>query len=159
MTNTRSIGTLFILITLAFHSFIGETALAESTSRPSADNAAALADLREFLFNPTARKDFSNGKSDATSANNFLEAFPPWAQNELLDIVMMIVTESMEGSSKHVDAYKNGGVQGATASFSPAVRARVDAFIQRLSTDPTFNTPANLQKLKTLLPAISGRST
>jgi len=159
MTNTRLIGSLFILFTVTTHSFIAERAIAESTSQPSANNAAALADLRAFLFNPTARKDFSNGKSDATAANNFLEAFPPWAQNELLDIVMMIVTESMEGSSKHVDAYRNGGVQGATASFSPAVRARVDAFIQRLSADPAFNTPANLQKLKTLLPAISGRST
>ena len=159
MTNTRNIGTFLILIFLMSYSFISDSALAGETSQPSADNGAALADLREFLFNPSARKDFSNGKADGTAANNFLEAFPPWAQNELLDIVMMIVTESMEGSSKHVDAYRNGGVQGATASFSPAVRARVDAFIQRLSADPAFNTPANLQKLKTLLPAISGRST
>ena len=159
MTNTRLIVIFFILSTLGSHSFLVERALAGETSQATANNGAALADLREFLFNPTARKDFSNGKSDATSANNFLEAFPPWAQNELLEIVMTIVTESMEGSTKHVDAYKNGGVQGAMASFSPAVRARVDAFIQKLSTDPAFNTPANLQKLKTLLPAISGRST
>ena len=158
MKNLGTLSIIFMWILTGSSLMKVDYALAETYPQVAQDNGAALADLRGFLFNPSARKDFANGKADATSANNFLGAFPQWAQNELLEIVMTIATESMLDASNHVDAYKNGGVQGTMTSFSPAVRARVDAFIQKLSADPSFNTPGNLQKLKNLMPQLGGRS-
>lgn len=122
--------------------------------RAASENDAALKDLKGFLFDPGARSAFAKGNSAATSANNFLEAFPGWAQTELLEIVMLIASESMTGATKHADAYQQGGVAGAKASFSPAVRARVDAFVGKLSKDPSFNNPTNLKKMNQLLPAL-----
>jgi hypothetical protein len=125
----------------------------------AADNAAAIKDLREFLFDPIARRDFAKGKGDATQANNFLEAFPAWAQAELLEIVLMIASESGVDSSKHVTAYQRAGVQGAKSSFSPAVRSRTDAFINKLMKDPSFNNPQNLKKMNSLLPSLKSNGT
>lgn len=122
--------------------------------RAGSENDAALKDLKGFLFDPGARAAFAKGNSAATSANNFLEAFPGWAQTELLEIVMLIASESMTGATKHADAYQQGGVAGAKASFSPAVRARVDAFVGKLLKDPSFNNPTNLKKMNQLLPVL-----
>lgn len=137
--------------------FLSQPVLAQSNTGNS-DDQVALKDLRAFLFDPKARSSFSQGKSDATQANKFLEAFPPWAQNELLEIVMMIASESMQDSTKHVTAYQTGGVKGAMDSFSPAVRDRVQSFMKKLGKDPSFNNPENLKKMNRLLPAVSGKS-
>ncbi len=140
--------------------FIGFTALVPvgnvwgQNSTPG--NGNVIQDLRSFLFDPAARRDFAKGNQDASAVNNYLEAFPKWAQNELLEIVMMIASESMLDSSKHVAAYQQGGVEGAKASFSPAVRARSDQLFQKLMNDPSFNTPENLQRLNKLMPVIRG---
>lgn len=122
--------------------------------RAASENDAALKDLKGFLFDPGARAAFAKGNNAATSANNFLEAFPNWAQTELLEIVMLIASESMTGATKHADAYQQGGVAGAKASFSPAVRARVDAFVGKILKDPSFNNPTNLKKMNQLLPVL-----
>jgi hypothetical protein len=50
-----------------------------------------------------------------------------------------------------------GGVKGAMDSFSPAVRERVNSFMQKLVKDPKFNKPENLRKMNQLLPAINGK--
>jgi hypothetical protein len=136
--------------------FLSQAVMAQTTAG-SSDDQAALKDLRTFLFDPKARSSFAQGKTDATQANKYLEAFPQWAQNELLEIVMMIATESMQDSAKHVSAYQAGGVKGAMDSFSPAVRERVNSFMQKLVKDPKFNNPENLRKMNQLLPAINGK--
>jgi hypothetical protein len=148
--------TLQVILGLFLTALCCGRAVAQSTDH--SENTAALQDLQKFLFDPAARASFSQGKSDATAANNFLEAFPKWAQNELLEIVMMIAAESMLGASKHVTAYQQGGVQGAKESFSPAVKARVDGLIQKLQSDPKFNNPGNLQHMNRLLPALKSNS-
>jgi len=150
----------FIIQSLAFvlGMFLFDWGAPLATVR-AADNGAAVKELREFLFDPAARRDFAKGRGDATQANNFLEAFPPWAQTELLEIVLMIASESGVESTKHVSAYQSGGVQGAKASFSPAVRSRTDAFINKLMKDPSFNNPQNLKKMNSLLPSLKSNGT
>lgn len=150
------IGARFTWIILLL-GFLSQAAIAQ-TSVGSSDNQAALDDLRTFLFDPKARSSFAQGKSDATQVNKYLEAFPQWAQNELLEIVMMIAKESMQDATKHVTAYQTGGVKGAMDSFSPTVRDRVTRLMQKLVKDPTFNNPENLRKMNQLLPAINGKS-
>jgi hypothetical protein len=113
-----------------------------------------LKELRSFLFDASARRAFANGNSEATAVNNFLEAFPGWAQQELLDIVMVIMQESGTDAMKHSAAYQSGGTQGALESFSPAVRERVDNLMKKLSTDPNFNQPKNISKMRRLLPVL-----
>jgi hypothetical protein len=136
--------------------FLSQAVMAQ-TSAGSSDDQAALKDLRTFLFDPKARSSFAQGKTDATQANKYLEAFPQWAQSDLLEIVMMIATESMQDATKHVTAYQTGGVKGAMDSFSPAVRERVQSFMKKLAKDPSFNNPQNLKKMNQLLPAINGK--
>lgn len=150
------IGSRFTWIILLL-GFLSQAAIAQ-TSAGSSDDQAALNDLRTFLFDPKARSSFAQGKGDATQVNKYLEAFPQWAQNELLEIVMMIAKESMQDATKHVTAYQTGGVKGAMDSFSPTVRDRVTRLMQKLVKDPTFNNPQNLKKMNQLLPTISGKS-
>ena len=113
---------------------------------------AALKELRSFLFDTNARRDFAKGKADATASNNFLEAFPSWAQTELLDIIVSIATESGLGASQHVSSYQNGGAEAAKNSFSPAVQSRIDALFKKLQSDPSFNNPSNLNRMQSLMP-------
>ena len=127
---------------------ISGVSLAPAPSSAQSADGGALSELRTFLFDSSARKSFVNGKADATASNNFLEAFPPWAQNELLEIVMTITSESMLGSAQHVTAYQNGGAESAMGSFSPAVRARIDALFKKLEADKSFNNPSNLIKMQ-----------
>ena len=115
---------------------------------------AALTELRSFLFDASARRNFANGNSEATAVNNFLEAFPGWAQQELLDIVMLIVQESGTDATKHASAYQSGGTQRAMDSFSPAVRERVDNLMKKLATDPNFNQPKNINKMRRMIPVL-----
>jgi len=114
----------------------------------------ALTELRSFLFDASARRAFANGNSEATAVNNFLEAFPGWAQQELLDIVMLIMQESGTDATKQVSVYQSGGAQGAMASFSPAVRERVDNLMKKLATDPNFNQPKNINKMRRTMPVL-----
>ena len=115
---------------------------------------AALTELRTFLFDASARRTFASGNSEATAVNNFLEAFPGWAQQELLDIVMLIMQESGTDATKHASAYQSGGAQRAMDSFSPAVRERVDNLMKKLATDPNFNQSKNISKMRRMIPVL-----
>lgn len=119
-------------------------------------DAGAIDDLRKFIFNDVARRREVNapGNGAAKQANDFAEAFPPWATQEIFEIMMMIMSESGEGAMKHANAYGSGGVQGARGSFSPAVNARVDALVKRLEADKNFNNPQNLQKMQQKMPTL-----
>lgn len=122
-------------------------------------DAGAIADLQKFIFDDVARRAEVNkpGNTAGKQANDFVEAFPPWATQEIFEIMMMIMRESGEKALKHSDAYAAGGVQGARASFSPAVNARVDALIKRLEADRSFNNPKNLQQMQQKMPPLPTR--
>ena len=141
-----------LMATLALTVLLSNVALAQAAD----PDAVALQQLNGFLTDPQARHDYAKDKPDARQANGFLEKFPQYAQDELLVIVMMVMRESKEGAGKHVTAFKNGGAQGAKASFSPAVQQRIDALEARLSRDPAFNSPANLSMMKTFMPTFLG---
>lgn len=128
-----------------------EPAEAQTPSQAELE-AAAINDLQGFLNDARARHEFAKTRPDAAQTNNYLEKFPPWAQSELIDIVMTIVRESKLGAVKHTDAFKSGGAQAAMASFSPQVKARIDRLQQMLSKDPSFNTPENLALMKSFMP-------
>ena len=129
---------------------------APALAQDDAADAQALKELEGFLNDPAAKQAYGATHPDAKSTNDFFGKFPPYAQDELNAIVMVIMNESKAGASKHVDAYKKGGVGGAQASFSPAVKARVTALQTRLARDPAFNSPANLAMMKQYFPAFLG---
>lgn len=123
------------------------------------DDDAALGELQQFMNDPAARSENANGDPQAAQAESLFRGYPPYAQQELNAIVMMIMNESGEGATRHTDAYQTGGAQGALGSFSPAVRARIAALQTRLEQDPSFNTPENLQRMHSLFPAFLSGST
>jgi hypothetical protein len=112
----------------------------------------ALKDLEKFLFNTAERQAYSKQDSKAKAANNYLESFPPWAQQELLEIVMMVMKEEGEGAARHGNTAANSGAQAAAQNFSPAVRARMSALSKKLMNDKSFNNPSNMQKMKSTMP-------
>lgn len=141
--------TFLLIAILAFST----TAIAQTSPSNDQVDAAALADLQKFLFDDVARRTYAAKKPDAAAANNYLESFPAWAQQELLDIVMMIMTESKGGATKHVDAYKGpGDAMAAKNSFSPAVKQKIDALVNKLNADKSFNNPNNLQQMQQKMP-------
>jgi hypothetical protein len=118
---------------------------------------AALGDLERMLADPAARNENAASDPHAAAVEDLLGGYPPYAQQELGAIAMMIVRESGEDASQHVDAYQRGGPEAAARSFSPAVRARVAALEQRLAQDPSFNSPANLQRMHGQIPDFLGQ--
>jgi hypothetical protein len=117
-----------------------------------ASSDAALDELQRFLNDPARRAAFSQGRSEATQANQFLGAFPAWVQQEILDINMMIMREKRENAVVHQAALAQGGVAGAMKSFSPPVQARINALVKRLENDKSFNNPQQLNLLKQQMP-------
>jgi hypothetical protein len=67
---------------------------------------------------------------------------------------MVIIQESGTDANKHTSAYQSGGAQGAIDSFSPAVRERVDNLMKKLATDPNFNQPKNISKMRRMIPVL-----
>ena len=118
-----------------------------------ADDEAPLGELQQLMNDPAARSENAASDPHAAQAESLFNGYPPYAQNELNAIVMMIMSESGEGATRHTDAYQSGGAEGAFASFSPAVRARIEALQSRLEQDPSFNTPENLARMRSLFPA------
>lgn len=112
--------------------------IAAPAQQPSAD-ATALSELEKFLFDAAARQSFAASNPQAKQANDFLTRFPPWAQQELLEIVMLIMRESRERASLHGEAFAKGGAAGAMTSFSPLVRSRVQALAARLAADKSVD--------------------
>ena len=119
---------------------------------------AALGELQQLMDSPAARDANAANDPRAAQAEGLFSGFPPYAQQELNAIVMQIMRESGEGATRHTDAYSAGGAQAAEASFSPAVRARIAALEKRLAADPSWNTPENLARMRTLFPAFLGAS-
>lgn len=130
----RWIGAVLVALILAG----SQPALGQGRTQTAADEQANN-DLEKFLFASTQRQAFSQGNQKAQQANDFLERFPPWAQQELLEIVMMIMRESGEGAMKHGTAYQAGGHGAAMGSFSPAVKAKIRALSQKLNADKKFD--------------------
>lgn len=116
-------------------------------------NEQALGDLRKFLFDPQARASFVHGKADASAANHFLESFPPWAQQDLLEIVMMVVTEEGANADRRSQTLARSGGLAAKNSFSPPVQAKIEALFRKLEKDPAFNNPRNLEQMKRKMPS------
>jgi hypothetical protein len=50
----------------------------------------------------------------------------------------MIMQESGANASRHVEAGKNSGAEGALNSFSPAVQREIQELAKELERDPTF---------------------
>jgi len=119
--------------------FVGSgPASAQTTQDQEALNA-----VRALLFNDTERKALGATDPKARDANNYLEQFPADAQQEILEIVMLIMTESGEGALKHGDAFNKGGAAGAMKSFSPEVQKRIKALGEKLNKDPKFKKSQN----------------
>ena len=133
-------------------------ALAPAARAQDAAEEAALGDLQQLMDSPAARDANAANDPRAAQAEGLFAGFPSYAQQELNAIVMQIMRESGEGATRHTDAYSAGGAQAAEASFSPAVRARIAALEKRLAADPSWNTPENLARMRTLFPAFLGSS-
>jgi hypothetical protein len=53
-------------------------------------------------------------------------------------VVLMIMQESGANATRHVDAAKISGPEGAFNSFSPAVQREIQAIAKELEKDPEF---------------------
>lgn len=91
----------------------------------------ALAELRKFLFDASARKGFAAQDAAAARAESDLSRYSPEIQQELLEIVMMIMTESK--GSPGTASLNAANPSGAMQSFSPAVQARIQAIARKIS--------------------------
>lgn len=119
-------------------------------------DAAAQAELERLLSDSDARAANAAADPRAAQAEALWKGFPPYAQTELQEIVQMVMQESGAGAVRHADAYDDGGAEAAMGTFSPAVRARIQALEKRLAADPEFNSPENLARLRALFPGFMG---
>lgn len=121
-----------IMAALVFAFFAGN-AFAQDNA-----NDAALSMLKAFLADPASRAEYAAKNPEAKQAEQYLQQFPPHIQNRLDKIVLMIMQESLERASGHVDAMKQSGPESAFNSFSPAVQAEIQALARELENDPEF---------------------
>ncbi len=98
----------------------------------------ALMQLQSLLLNDVVRRAAAGQSEEGMKANQKLESMPPYAQKEILGIVMAIMKARREAASEHVDAFQASGPEAAVLSFSPAVRARIQALSKRLAADENF---------------------
>ena len=98
----------------------------------------ALMQLESLLMNDVARRAAAGQSEQGIQANQKLESMPPYAQKEILGIIMAIMKERREAASEHVDAFQASGPEAAAMSFSPEVQARVQALSKRLAADKKF---------------------
>ena len=101
---------------------------------------AALMQLQSLLLNDVARRAAASQSQEGVRANQMLEGMPPYAQKEILDIVMAIMKERGAAASEHVDVLKASGPEAAAMSLSPAIQARIQALGKRLAADEKFKT-------------------
>jgi hypothetical protein len=94
----------------------------------------ALAELRKFLFDASARKGFAAQDAAAGRAESGLSRYSPEIQQELLEIVMMIMTESK--GNPGAASLNAANPAGAMQSFSPAVQARIQAVARKIAAQP-----------------------
>jgi hypothetical protein len=99
---------------------------------------AAMSALTSFFADPAARADYALKNPGALQAEQSLLAFPPNIQRRLEKVVLMIMQESGANATRHVDAAKISGPEGAFNSFSPAVQREIQAIAKELEKDPEF---------------------
>ena len=98
----------------------------------------ALMQLQMLLMNDVARQAAAGQSEQGRIANQQLESMPPYAQKEILGIVMAIMKERGAAASEHVDVLNAFGPEAAAMSLSPAIRARIQALGKRLAADEKF---------------------
>ncbi len=98
----------------------------------------ALLQLQSLLMHDVARRAAAGQSEEGMQANQKLESMPRYAQKEILGIVMAIMEAQRKTASVHVDAFQTSGPEAAAMSFSPAVRARIQALSKRLAADENF---------------------
>lgn len=108
-----------------------------ATAGDQADDAA-LALLQNFMADRTARAEYASRNPQARQAELQLQQFPPAIQKRIERVVLMILEESGSGASRHVEAAKASGPEGAFLSFSPAVQREIAAIARELEKDPEF---------------------
>jgi hypothetical protein len=99
---------------------------------------AAMSMLRDFFADPAARADNASKNPAALQAEQDLSQFSPNIQKKLEKIVLMIMQESGANASRHVEAGKISGPEGAFNSFSPAVQKEIQDLARELERDPAF---------------------
>ena len=99
---------------------------------------AAMSRLRDFFADPAARADNAAKNPAALQAEQDLAQFSPDIQKKLEKIVLMIMQESGANASRHVEAGKISGPEGAFNTFSPAVRREIEELARELERDPSF---------------------
>ena len=136
---------LTTLLTLAF-------AVTGGASAQSQADQIALNQLQSFLFDDVARRAYASKNREAHAANQYMEQFPPWAQQELLSIVMDIMRQDKGKALRHEQNYQKGGVAGFRGGMTPAIQRRIDNLVQRLQQDRSFNNEPNLKRMQRQVP-------
>ena len=128
-------------VTIFAFVFLANNALAQDKTRE-----AAMSMLRDFFADPAARADYASKNPGALQAEQNLSQFPPNIQKRLENIVLMIMQESGANASRHVDAGKISGPEGAFNSFSPTVQKEIQELAKELERDPEFMKKAGYLK-------------
>jgi hypothetical protein len=123
---------MMVLIIFVFVFSVNNTLAQDKT------HEAAMSMLRGFFADPAARADYASKNPAAMQAEQSLLAFPPNIQRRLEKVVLMIMQESGANATRHVDAAKISGPEGAFNSFSPAVQREIQAIAKELEKDPEF---------------------
>ncbi|MFH1081664.1 MAG: hypothetical protein V1766_15620 [Pseudomonadota bacterium] len=113
--------------------FLANNAIAQDKT-----HEAAMSMLRNFFADPAARADYASKNHGALQAEQNLSQFPPNIQKRLEKVVLMIMQESGANATRHVDAMKTSGTEGAFNSFSPAVQKEIQDIAQELEKNPEF---------------------
>jgi hypothetical protein len=98
----------------------------------------AMSALSSFFADPLAREDYAAKHPAAMKAEQDLLFFPPHIQKRLEKVVLMIMQESGSGATRHLEAAKASGPEGAFQSFSPAVQKEIQEIARELEKDPEF---------------------
>jgi hypothetical protein len=125
----------YLMMGLAIFTFIF---LADNAFAQDKTHEAAMSMLRDFFADPAARADYASKNPGASQAEQSLLAFPPNIQRMLEKIVLMIMQESGANASRHVEAGKISGPEGAFNSFSPAVQKEIQEIAKVLEKNPEF---------------------
>ena len=98
----------------------------------------AMSALASFFADPAARAGHASKNPGALQAEQSLLAFPPNIQRRLEKVVLMIMQQSGANATRHIDAAKISGPEGAFNSFSPAVQKEIQEIAKELEKNPEF---------------------
>jgi hypothetical protein len=125
----------YLMMGLAIFAFVF---LANNAFAQDKTHEAAMSMLRDFFADPAARADYASKNPVALQAEKSLLVFPPNIQKRLEKVVLMIMQESSANATRHADAMKTSGAEGAFNSFSPAVKKEIQEIAKELEKDPEF---------------------